>query len=291
MTTLTQFPVLASVQRRLAGNRMNCLWLLGPSLVLALIGWCELHTTLFGGTSPGLCVSGVWAVQVAAGWILSGAALLQWGDRIGRMTRAFGHPALTILPGVAIVAGFTLVSEWALAHPDALLMKFVYARAPLHFAVAALLVAGFAWMQRDREQPEAAAPEIPPLVAEGAPAGEIGRVRGPEPQTATSAPNFLQTLEVMTGRGRTTVNVSEVECLEADRNYISVLHSSGRTYLVRQTMASIERLLDPEMFVRVHRSTIVNRDCLQERRAGGVLVLRSGRTVKIGRAYRERVPA
>lgn len=286
MTTLTEFPVLASVQRRLVGNRMNCLWLLGPSLILALIGWCELHTTLFGGTSPGLCVSGVWAVQVAAGWILAGAALLQWGDRIGRVVRAFGHPALTILMGASIVAGFTLVSEWALAHPDALFMKFIYARAPLHVAVAALLVAGFAWMQRDREQPEVAtAPQIAPVVSDGVPAAQVE----PEPVAATVAQRFLQTLEVMTGRGRTTVDVSEVECLEADRNYISVLHSSGRTYLVRQTMASIERLLDPEMFVRVHRSTIVNRECLQERRPGGVLVLRSGRTVKIGRAYRERV--
>ncbi len=285
MTTLTEFPMLASVQRRLVGNRMNCLWLLGPSLVLALIGWCELHTTLFGGTSPGLCVSGIWAVQVAAGWILAGAALLQWGDRISQMARAIGHPAVAILLGAALIAGFTLVSEWALAHPDAIFMKFVYGRAPLHVAVAALLVASFVWMQRDREQPEvsAATPTVTPLVADSAPVEEI------EPEPATIAQSFPQTLEVMTGRGRTTVNVSEVECLEADRNYISVLHSSGRTYLVRQTMASIERLLDPGMFVRVHRSTIVNRDCLQERRAGGVLVLRSGRTVKIGRAYRERV--
>lgn len=285
MTTLTEFPMLASVQRRLVGNRMNCLWLLGPSLVLALIGWCELHTTLFGGTSPGLCVSVVWAVQVAAGWILAGAALLQWGDRISQMARAIGHPAVAILLGAALIAGFTLVSEWALAHPDAIFMKFVYGRAPLHVAVAALLVASFVWMQRDREQPEvsAATPTVTPLVADSAPVEEI------EPEPATIAQSFPQTLEVMTGRGRTTVNVSEVECLEADRNYISVLHSSGRTYLVRQTMASIERVLDPGMFVRVHRSTIVNRDCLQERRAGGVLVLRSGRTVKIGRAYRERV--
>ena len=203
------------------------------------------------------------------------------------MARFIGHPAVAILLGAAAMAGFTLVSEWALAHPDALLMKFVYARAPLHFAVAALLVASFAWMQRDREQEQEQAPARPqsqvmPQVAEA----EQTRV---EPAPAAEAPVFLQTLDVMTGRGRTTVAVNEVECLEADRNYISVLHSSGRTYLLRQTMASIERLLDPAMFVRVHRSTIVNRDCLQERRAGGVLVLRSGRTVKIGRAYRERV--
>ncbi|MBB6095238.1 DNA-binding LytR/AlgR family response regulator [Povalibacter uvarum] len=287
MTTLTEFPMLASVQRRLVGNRMNCLWLLGPSLVLALIGWCELHTTLFGGTSPGLCVSGVWAVQVAAGWILAGAALLQWGDRISQMARALGHPAVAILIGAAVIAGFTLVSEWALAHPDAIFMKFVYGRAPLHVAVAALLVASFVWMQRDREQPEVATATttVTPPAVERVSVEEIE----PEPAPVTISQDFLRTLEVMTGRGRTTVNVSEVECLEADRNYISVLHSSGRTYLVRQTMASIEQLLDPGMFVRVHRSTIVNRECLRERRAGGVLVLRSGRTVKIGRAYRERV--
>jgi len=64
------------------------------------------------------------------------------------------------------------------------------------------------------------------------------------------------------------------------------VHVSGRIYLLRQTMAATERTLDATRFMRVHRSTIVNRQLIRERRPGGVLVLQSGRTVTVSRAYR-----
>ena len=63
----------------------------------------------------------------------------------------------------------------------------------------------------------------------------------------------------------------------------------GRTYLLRQTMAAAERSLDESRFMRVHRSTIVNRRLIKERRCGGVLVLQSGRTVTVSRAYRDQL--
>ena len=72
------------------------------------------------------------------------------------------------------------------------------------------------------------------------------------------------------------------------RNYITVAHVSGRRYLLRQTMTTLARSLDPARFERVHRSTIVNREMVAEIRRGGVLVLRSGDTVQISRARRKR---
>jgi two-component system response regulator AlgR len=96
-------------------------------------------------------------------------------------------------------------------------------------------------------------------------------------------------MEVMTGTGRTHIPVAEIESLQADRNYINVIHVSGRTYLLRQTMAATERTLDETRFMRVHRSTIVNRQHIKERRPGGVLVLHSGRTVTVSRAYRSQL--
>jgi two-component system LytT family response regulator len=102
-------------------------------------------------------------------------------------------------------------------------------------------------------------------------------------------PRPVSQLKVMTGTGYAIVATDEIESLEADGNYLSVTHVSGRTYLMRSTMNAADRLLGSRQFVRVHRSTIVNRGMIRERRRGGVLVLRSGRTVRIGRAFRDRL--
>jgi DNA-binding LytR/AlgR family response regulator len=88
----------------------------------------------------------------------------------------------------------------------------------------------------------------------------------------------------MTGTGRTSVRVDDIECLEADRNYVNV-HTPDRSYLLRQTLTSLEKSLQPRDFLRVHRSIIVNRAMIRERRGGGVLVLRSGRVVRMSRAF------
>jgi DNA-binding LytR/AlgR family response regulator len=95
-------------------------------------------------------------------------------------------------------------------------------------------------------------------------------------------------VEVMTGTGRTQVALEDIECLEADRNYINV-HTAQRSYLLRQTLASLEQSLNSEVFLRVHRSVIVNRRKIRERRNGGVLVLDSGRTVRVSRAFAGRL--
>ena len=88
----------------------------------------------------------------------------------------------------------------------------------------------------------------------------------------------------MTGTGRTRIRLQDIECLEADRNYVNV-HTPQRSYLLRQTLSSLENSLQPGNFLRVHRSIIVNRAMIRERRRGGVLVLCSGRTVRVSRSF------
>jgi two-component system LytT family response regulator len=45
--------------------------------------------------------------------------------------------------------------------------------------------------------------------------------------------------------------------VEAQDDYVS-LHSEGKNYLKQQTISSLESSLDPQQFVRIHRSYIVN---------------------------------
>ena len=79
-----------------------------------------------------------------------------------------------------------------------------------------------------------------------------------------------------------------IERVEAERDYMR-LHAGARSYLIHATIAALERRLDPRLFIRLHRSTIVRRSCIQglRREAGGgwSAVLADGNTVAIGRTY------
>ena len=53
------------------------------------------------------------------------------------------------------------------------------------------------------------------------------------------------------------VRVEDVDWMDAAGNYVR-LHAAGRAHLVRGTMKALAAKLDPERFVRIHRSAIVN---------------------------------
>lgn len=57
------------------------------------------------------------------------------------------------------------------------------------------------------------------------------------------------------------VAAADIEYLQASGNYVN-LHVRARDYPLRSTIAGIEPKLDPRRFVRVHRSYIVNLDCI-----------------------------
>ena len=101
---------------------------------------------------------------------------------------------------------------------------------------------------------------------------------------------FLARLPV-TAEGRTRfVDVSAIDWIEADDNYVRV-HGAGGRHLVRETLTRIESKLDPDRFLRVHRSAIVNAAAVREvkRLFHGDLeiLLRGGTTVRVGRSFRQ----
>lgn len=59
------------------------------------------------------------------------------------------------------------------------------------------------------------------------------------------------------------IKVEDVDYISADGNYMR-LHVGDRHHLVRRTMTSMESVLDPDRFARIHRSTIVNVDRVAE---------------------------
>ena len=59
------------------------------------------------------------------------------------------------------------------------------------------------------------------------------------------------------------LRAEEIDWIAAEDNYVA-LHVGRETYLLRNTMASMEERLDSSMFLRIHRSTIVNLDRIRE---------------------------
>ena len=90
------------------------------------------------------------------------------------------------------------------------------------------------------------------------------------------------------------VRVRDIDWCEAAGNYVR-LHAGPQTHLVRGTMAHIESQLDPSQFVRIHRSTIVNVDRIQELQSsfGGeyVVLLHDKTRLTLSRGYREGLQA
>lgn len=84
------------------------------------------------------------------------------------------------------------------------------------------------------------------------------------------------------------VAAMDIERIEAERDYMR-LHTGGRSYLLHQTISTLEQRLNPEQFQRIHRSHIIRRDLITGLRheGGGVwhALLGADLSMRIGRKY------
>ncbi len=86
------------------------------------------------------------------------------------------------------------------------------------------------------------------------------------------------------------VDVDSIEHIEAAGDYMCI-YTGDNSLILRETMKDLERRLDPRVFQRVHRSTIVNlnqvRQVKPHTNGECFLVLESGAQVKVSRSYRD----
>ena len=72
---------------------------------------------------------------------------------------------------------------------------------------------------------------------------------------------------VFKSRGRVLfLAVSDIRWISAEENYIRIC-TGAETHMLRETMTSIEQRLDPRLFLRIHRSAIVNLRYVKEVRS------------------------
>jgi two-component system LytT family response regulator len=109
----------------------------------------------------------------------------------------------------------------------------------------------------------------------------------PTEQGPAAGGGYLQRIPVeMRGKVR-VVPVGEIDFIVASGPYAE-LYSGERKYVIRESMQNLEDRLDPEMFIRTHRSVIVRLDLIEtlHKGAGGdyEVQLKSGRRLRVSRS-------
>lgn len=103
---------------------------------------------------------------------------------------------------------------------------------------------------------------------------------------------FSERLVIKSGSRIFFLNVEEIDWIEAADNYVR-LHAGRDSHLLRETMNSLEHRLNPDHFLRIHRSRIINIRQIKELqplfRGEYNIMLRDGTRIESGRAYRDKL--
>ena len=124
-------------------------------------------------------------------------------------------------------------------------------------------------------------------------AREYIRQRREEPgQAPTKTSEWLDEFWASDLTGLVRIAARDVDRVSAERDYMR-LHVGRRSWLIHHSMAALEEGLDPELFVRLHRSAIVRRDFISgfTRNPSGRWIARlaDGGEQPVGRLYSDRV--
>ena len=125
-------------------------------------------------------------------------------------------------------------------------------------------------------------------------AGDLGKRLMALVQDIKPEPQKLDRLVVKSGGRVFFLRTEDIVWIEAAGNYVR-LHLGEDSHLFRETMNGIEARLDPQRFVRIHRSRIVNSDRIKELQpwfnGEYVVVLQNGTRLTLSRGYRDAIQA
>lgn len=108
----------------------------------------------------------------------------------------------------------------------------------------------------------------------------------------TSTKKYLERLVVKSVGRVFFLRTDEVDWIEAAGNYAK-LHVGREGHLIRETMNGLEAKLNPDKFLRIHRSTLVNIDRIKELNplfsGDYTVMLKNGTELTLSRNYRDRL--
>ena len=113
-------------------------------------------------------------------------------------------------------------------------------------------------------------------------------------ETIASPHRSLKRLAVRSAGKTLFVDVEDIDWIEAAENYVQ-LHVGRAAHLLHVTMNTLEESLNPEVFVRIHRSIMVNVHRIKELQPAAhgeyVVTLQDGVRLESGRTYHDRLKA
>ena len=104
--------------------------------------------------------------------------------------------------------------------------------------------------------------------------------------------NHADTLAIKDVGETKLVPTKDIVCIDAAGDYMCV-HTHSDTHILRKTMKELEELLDPRHFIRIHRSSIVNKNFIDKfgNYVNGeyYLILTNQKEMKVSRSYKDKV--
>ncbi|HEX6647969.1 MAG TPA: response regulator [Pyrinomonadaceae bacterium] len=97
-----------------------------------------------------------------------------------------------------------------------------------------------------------------------------------------------QRVLVPTAKGKLIIDADDIDWIEAD-DYYAAIHAHQQRHLIRESLTSLARRLDPKRFIRVHRSAIINIDRAKEVRQDNgdtLIILINGIQIPVSRRRR-----
>jgi two-component system, LytTR family, response regulator len=109
-------------------------------------------------------------------------------------------------------------------------------------------------------------------------------------EAAKTKSSYASQLSIKNGEQTTFIRVNDVDYIEAAANYV-VLHAGQQNHILRETLTNLEGRLSPKIFLRIHRSFIVNMAKVSgvkpAPRGEHVLALKNGKELPMTRGVRE----
>ena len=104
--------------------------------------------------------------------------------------------------------------------------------------------------------------------------------------------SWPERLTIKDGNEFQFIKIDAIQWIDAAGDYMCV-HAGGKTHIMRTTMKRLESTLNPDVFIRVHRSSIVNKNAIlsaaSHLNGEYVLTLEGGGSLKVSRSYRESI--
>ena len=104
--------------------------------------------------------------------------------------------------------------------------------------------------------------------------------------------NYISSIPIKRGNKTILLPVADIEFFQTKDDYISAVTASNN-YLLSSTLAELEGMLSPDIFIRVHKSTIINTAFITKVESlpvgDMIIVTKTGKNIRCSRNFKERM--